>query len=181
MTIRGSCLCGRVAFENNGKVSDIGQCHCSKCRKSTGAAHATTLVTAKDSFRWSSGETSIKTYETATGYNSAFCAECGSPAPKFRNGKVFMVPASGGSSLMLNQPSGHPLTDRASRPAYRDAVVYLKMECTDELAVVHRRLVEAWAEPTVDCSATGLNIAGHEQHPKTECSVPLARPAARLV
>jgi len=54
---------------------------------------------------------------------------------------------SGDSALMLNQPSGNPLTDRASRPAYRDAVVYLRMESTDELNTVHRRLVESGAEP----------------------------------
>jgi DNA-binding CsgD family transcriptional regulator/catechol 2,3-dioxygenase-like lactoylglutathione lyase family enzyme len=55
--------------------------------------------------------------------------------------------ASGGSSLMLNQPSGHPLADRASRPAYRDAVVYLKMDSTDELHAVHCRLGQSGAEP----------------------------------
>lgn len=55
--------------------------------------------------------------------------------------------ASGGSALMLNQPQGDPLTDRTSRPAYRDAVVYLRMDGTDELQAVHRRLGEAGAEP----------------------------------
>jgi DNA-binding CsgD family transcriptional regulator/catechol 2,3-dioxygenase-like lactoylglutathione lyase family enzyme len=54
--------------------------------------------------------------------------------------------ASGGSSLMLNQPSGHLLVDRASRPAYRDAVVYLRVESTGELEAIHRRLGESGAE-----------------------------------
>lgn len=92
MTIRGSCLCGKVSFEINGKVSDIGQCHCSKCRKATGTAHAATLVTAKRSFRWLLGESHVRTYATDTGYDTAFCNVCGSPVPKLRNGKVFMVP-----------------------------------------------------------------------------------------
>jgi catechol 2,3-dioxygenase-like lactoylglutathione lyase family enzyme len=55
--------------------------------------------------------------------------------------------ASGGSSLMLNQPSGCSLADRESRPAYRDAVVYLTVESTDELDAVHHRLCESGAEP----------------------------------
>lgn len=55
--------------------------------------------------------------------------------------------ASGGSSLMLNQPFGNPLTGRASRPPYRDAVVCLKVESTEELSAVHRRLDESGSEP----------------------------------
>jgi DNA-binding CsgD family transcriptional regulator/catechol 2,3-dioxygenase-like lactoylglutathione lyase family enzyme len=55
--------------------------------------------------------------------------------------------ASDGSSLMLNQPSGHSLVERASRPAYRDAVVYLKVENAGELNAVHRRLGECGATP----------------------------------
>ena len=36
--IRGSCLCGEVAFEIHGKTTEIGMCHCSKCRKVSGVA-----------------------------------------------------------------------------------------------------------------------------------------------
>lgn len=93
MTLHGSCLCGAVCFEINGRVSGIGQCHCSKCRKAFGAAHTTTLVTAKASFCWSSGEALIRTYITASGYDTAFCEACGSPVRKFRDGKVYFVPA----------------------------------------------------------------------------------------
>ena len=36
--IRGSCLCRAVQFEIHGKITDIGMCHCSKCRKVSGVA-----------------------------------------------------------------------------------------------------------------------------------------------
>jgi uncharacterized glyoxalase superfamily protein PhnB len=55
--------------------------------------------------------------------------------------------ASGGGSLMLNQPSGRPLTDRAARPGYRDAVVYMHVASEDELNAIHRKLRESGAEP----------------------------------
>lgn len=56
--------------------------------------------------------------------------------------------ATGGCALMLNQPSGDALEDRASRPTYRDAVVYLQLESTDELNAAHQRLREAGAAPS---------------------------------
>ena len=35
--IRGSCLCDAFQFEIDGRVSDLHRCHCSICRKATGA------------------------------------------------------------------------------------------------------------------------------------------------
>ncbi len=55
--------------------------------------------------------------------------------------------ASGGSSLMLNQPSGQPLTDRADRPGYRDVVIYLRISSVGELDTIHRKLCESGARP----------------------------------
>lgn len=37
---RGSCLCGEVAFEVEGPFDRFLNCHCSRCRKATGTAHA---------------------------------------------------------------------------------------------------------------------------------------------
>ena len=42
--MRGSCLCGSVAFEIAGPVAGpIVNCHCSRCRKARAAAHASNL------------------------------------------------------------------------------------------------------------------------------------------
>ncbi|MGE0625846.1 MAG: VOC family protein [Pseudomonadales bacterium] len=54
---------------------------------------------------------------------------------------------SGDGVLMLNQPSEDPLTDRQARPAYRDAVIYLRVRTTDELDGIHSRLRQSGAEP----------------------------------
>ena len=91
--IRGSCLCGGVAYEINGKVSPIAQCHCSKCRKYTGSAHLAVVVTAIGNLRWVQGEDLIASYKAPTGYYAAFCSNCGSPVPKPRANKVYLVPA----------------------------------------------------------------------------------------
>ena len=92
--IHGSCLCGGVRFEIDGKVSAIGQCHCSLCRKVSGSAANATLLTAQRSLRWTQGEELVQLYSRPTGWTTAFCRVCGSPLPLLHpNGKLFWVPA----------------------------------------------------------------------------------------
>lgn len=92
--IRGSCLCGGVRFEIDGRISPIGQCHCSKCRKTSGTGSNAVLYTARSSLRYSCGEDLIKDFTRADGYGSTFCATCGSPLPRLhKNGKIAFVPA----------------------------------------------------------------------------------------
>ena len=61
--IRGSCLCGGVQFEIEGKVSPIGQCHCSLCRKSSGVNGSMVFLVPTQRFRWLQGEDRIKTWK----------------------------------------------------------------------------------------------------------------------
>lgn len=92
--IGGSCLCGGVRFEIEGRVSPIGQCHCSLCRKVSGAASNATLLTAKRSFRWVSGQDMIEIFTKKTDWTTSFCRVCGCPVPELRaNGKLYAVPA----------------------------------------------------------------------------------------
>ncbi len=59
-SIRGSCLCGKVAFAIEGNFGPVGQCHCSKCRKVSGTDGNAVFYTAVKSFRWLSGEGDIR-------------------------------------------------------------------------------------------------------------------------
>ena len=92
--IRGSCLCGGVRFEITGKVSGIGQCHCSLCRKASGTASNAVLLTSTRSFRWVQGKDLAQEWEGMSGRGKTFCRVCGSPLPGLHpSGKVFWVPA----------------------------------------------------------------------------------------
>ena len=94
IVIKGSCLCGDVRFEITGKVSGIGHCHCSLCRKASGAASNAVLLTATRSFRWVAGEDNSETSRRPSGWSTAFCRVCGCPIPQLHpSGKVFWVPA----------------------------------------------------------------------------------------
>jgi hypothetical protein len=103
--VRGSCLCGGVAFEVTGKTGPIGQCHCSKCRKVSGTDGNAVCYARADALQWLRGESLIKTYlvPNGNGWRSTFCGTCGSPVPHTDNsGKIYFVPAG-----LLDDDPGH--------------------------------------------------------------------------
>jgi len=78
--MRGSCLCGGVAFEADA-VQLLVQCHCSLCRRSHGSAFRAGAMIPGGSFRWVSGEDLLRVYRAPSGYTAPFCRVCGSTAP----------------------------------------------------------------------------------------------------
>lgn len=95
-SIKGSCLCGKIAFLVEGKVGPAGQCHCSRCRKVSGTDGNAVFYTAAGNFRWLSGEDQIRTFlvPNTDGWQSTFCGNCGSPLPHMdHKGKFYFVPA----------------------------------------------------------------------------------------
>ena len=98
--IIGSCLCGRVAFEIDGRLSPMQYCHASRCRKATGSAFAAELVALASSFRWARGADLVTTYEAPLlreppVYRHSFCRVCGSPLPVALEGTDFVVVHAG--------------------------------------------------------------------------------------
>ena len=81
MMLRGSCLCQGMRFEIEGTHSGIGFCHCSLCRKISGVGSTGAIVVDYHQLRWVQGDDLVTVYERPSGYGSAFCRVCGSPAP----------------------------------------------------------------------------------------------------
>ena len=78
--IRGSCLCGEVAYEI--PASDIGvitTCYCSLCRKNHGAERRLRASARTRGFRWVSGEQALRRYRYAPERQKVFCGICGTP------------------------------------------------------------------------------------------------------
>lgn len=94
--LKGSCLCGRVKFVVSGPFQEFHWCHCSRCRKDTGSAHASNIFARPDSVEWLSGRDRVKRFDLpeAERFAKAFCTECGSPVPYVnRSGTYLIVPA----------------------------------------------------------------------------------------
>jgi hypothetical protein len=98
--IRGQCLCGAVRFEVERFVGPFELCHCSRCRKGSGAAFAAMIGVAADDFKWISGREVVVSYESPVsehppGYRVSFCRTCGSPMPMQEDGDEWFEIAAG--------------------------------------------------------------------------------------
>ncbi len=106
-TINGSCLCGAVRFELKPPSAVFRYCHCSRCRKATGTAHAANLFVPKAQFRWLAGESRLKKFDLpgAKRFAVAFCTECGTRMPHQVTGTENMLIPAG---VLDGQPDRQP-------------------------------------------------------------------------
>ena len=105
----GSCQCGKVRFEITGAFEAFFLCHCSRCRKDTGSAHAANLFSSTAKVAWLSGQDAVKTYRVPdTRHEKSFCAECGAALPRVQmSGALLVVPAGSLDSAIDIRPSAH--------------------------------------------------------------------------
>ncbi len=76
-TIRGACLCGEVTFEVAGEAVNVANCHCTRCRRSTGAAFNTVVLFREGDFRVVAGAEQLRTYALSERASKHFCPQCG--------------------------------------------------------------------------------------------------------
>jgi hypothetical protein len=69
-------------------------CHCSLCRKVSGAASNATILAPETDFKWISGEQLRRVFAKPSGWQTTFCGNCGSPLPqKLRGAAAYWIPA----------------------------------------------------------------------------------------
>ncbi len=95
--ITGSCLCGEVSYEFTGPVKVFQYCHCTRCQKITGSAHASNIIIDPENFKWIRGEEKVGRYELseAKHFASSFCKICGSTLPWITQSKKAMIVPAG--------------------------------------------------------------------------------------
>lgn len=94
--ISGSCLCGEVSYEFTGPTKVFQYCHCTRCQKITGTAHASNIIIDPTHFKWTKGENNVGRFELpeAKHFASSFCKTCGSTLPWVtQSAKAMIVPA----------------------------------------------------------------------------------------
>ena len=132
--ISGSCLCGKVSYQFEGPIRIFQYCHCTRCRKFTGSAHASSILIDPPNFEWLSGEEHVGRFELpeAKHYATSFCKHCGSSLPWLtQSGKTVIVPAG----TLDDDPQARPIhnvyyADRA--PWYVDAGSLIKYDVLPE-------------------------------------------------
>ncbi len=104
----GACLCGAVAFEITGAFEGFFLCHCSRCRKGTGSAHAANLFSRTATLSWRSGEDKVRIYRVPdTRHQRCFCADCGAALPRIQPDGALVVPAGSLDSDVPVRPDAH--------------------------------------------------------------------------
>ncbi|MEO7725922.1 MAG: GFA family protein [Burkholderiales bacterium] len=94
--ITGSCLCGAVKFEVSPPFTAFRYCHCGRCQKASGSAHAANAFLPAKQFKWLAGESLIKQFDLpgAKRFAVSFCTQCGTRVPhKVKTTENMLVPA----------------------------------------------------------------------------------------
>lgn len=94
--VAGSCLCGDIRFEIAPPSTAFRYCHCTRCRKVTGSAHAANLFVPAAQFSWTAGETLARRYDLpgAKRFAVSFCPNCGTRVPhKVTGTENMLIPA----------------------------------------------------------------------------------------
>lgn len=76
MTHQGGCHCGAVRYEVAGEPQHVALCHCSDCRKSSGAPMVAWAAFTEDQFKLIEGEP--VTFNSSGSAMRSFCPKCGS-------------------------------------------------------------------------------------------------------
>lgn len=81
--VTGSCLCGSVHFEITPPSMMFKYCHCTRCRKASGTAHAANLFLPAGQFKWLAGESQLRRFDLpgAKRFAVNFCTQCGTRMP----------------------------------------------------------------------------------------------------
>lgn len=102
--LNGSCLCGAARYEVADEFAYALNCHCSNCRRATGAAFKPFAGIARDKFRVTQGDDALMMFGEAKAHD-AHCRVCGSLLYSVvRDGAFVHVPMG----TLIDTPSIRP-------------------------------------------------------------------------
>lgn len=106
--LKGSCLCGAVAYEADAEPGPIVHCHCQTCRKAHGSAFSSLMAVPRDGFRWVRGEQRLGAFESSPGKLRRFCTACGSQIAAERAGQPTVMLRLGClDTAITDRPKAH--------------------------------------------------------------------------
>ncbi|MDK2778267.1 MAG: GFA family protein [Pseudomonadota bacterium] len=108
-TLTGSCLCGNVRYQASGCFNHFFLCHCQRCQKGSGSAHAANLFAGDGELQWLSGADQVRVFRLAeTRHMRSFCRECGSALPFVQTeDNLLVLPAGSLDTPPPRSPEAH--------------------------------------------------------------------------
>lgn len=95
-------MCGAITFEAGGRLRDVVNCHCYRCRRWSGHYWAATSCDA-DHLAVADSHHALRWYSPAEGVEYGFCQQCGSSLFWRITERPQLVAVSAGC---LDQPTG---------------------------------------------------------------------------
>jgi len=104
----GSCACGKMRFELDGRPFRMHHCHCGRCQRARGGAHATNVLYKIEALRYTDGEDLLVDFNLpgAEFFGTSFCRECGGAMPRRSSVRGAVVVPIG---ALDTHPEIHPL------------------------------------------------------------------------
>lgn len=75
--IEGHCFCGFIRYAADGAPTNETNCHCSICRRTSGAPFVAWATVAAATFRFLSG--TPRSFQSSDHATRTFCPQCGTP------------------------------------------------------------------------------------------------------
>ena len=97
--LTGRCLCGAIAYRIAGPPRLVSHCHCSICRRWSGAAFLTWVTVLRERFALLRGELAV--FRSSDHGWRGFCAGCGTPLASGSSRYARWIEVSAGS---LDEP-----------------------------------------------------------------------------
>jgi hypothetical protein len=117
--VTGSCACGDLRFELLQRPLRMHHCHCARCRRARGSAHATNVIYGIDALSYTQGESQLVDFDLpgAEFFGASFCASCGGAMPRRSPARgVVVVPIGSLDDDPKTEPLAHQFV--ASKAAW---------------------------------------------------------------
>lgn len=104
--LTGGCNCGAIRYDIETPPLVVAACHCTQCRRQSGAAFSVNLVVRASAMNISGSPATWQDDDTASGAALAreHCGGCGSPIRSVPSGSPKLVAVKAGT---LDDPSPH--------------------------------------------------------------------------
>jgi len=96
----GGCFCGEIRFSSEADPVETGYCHCSICRRTTGAPLLAFASFAVETFAYTKGEPQI--FGTSSKGQREFCCICGTQICFRESGVASTVDVNSGALDEIN-------------------------------------------------------------------------------
>lgn len=89
-TLDGKCLCGGISVKLVSQACEIVLCHCSQCRKSSGAPFLSVFPVPESAVELFDPQQLLASFRATEKKERTFCRRCGSPIYSRRDGQAVL-------------------------------------------------------------------------------------------